>query len=66
MHQTPARSPHQPPARAPHRPRRPEPEPPERDLLAKIVRGTLAVVFGGFGAGILLFLLAFVLSLFLG
>jgi hypothetical protein len=67
MHQTPARQ--SPPPRDPYRsprPRRPEPEPEERDVLAMIVRGGLAAVFGCGGAAVLLLLLALILSLVLG
>ncbi|GAA4521448.1 hypothetical protein GCM10023191_099980 [Actinoallomurus oryzae] len=62
MHQTPAQT----PARTPSRPRRQEPEPPERDILAKIVRAVVALCIGGGGALILLFLLALILSQFMG
>lgn len=62
MHQTPAQT----PARTPYRSRREEPEPPERDVLAKIVRGALAAGLGCGGAVILLFLLALILSQFMG
>jgi hypothetical protein len=57
---------HQTPARTPYRPRREEPEPPERDILGKIVRGAIAACLGFGGAAILLFVLALVLSQFMG
>jgi hypothetical protein len=57
---------HQTPARTPHRPARQEPETPDSDLLGRVVRGALAVVFGCGGAVIFLALLTVLLSLVLG
>lgn len=54
------------PARAPDRDGRRDPASPGSDLLATIVRGTLAVALGCGGTMVLLLILAVLLSLFLG
>jgi hypothetical protein len=54
------------PARTHHRPGPPKPDSPDPDLLATIVRGTLAAIFGCGGTVVLLGILGIILSLFLG